>query len=252
MKTRALAFALLAAVASAAATAYVHSRAQPAPPASAPAQERPLSTAAEWSKEGWTHVSTEQLSFARLGAGSDATHEFGVTLVIFENSGWSKPAIVQSLEQVAATYAQCGLRLGMAQFVSALPPGGSPDISKARDTLLSQHTPTSALRPLVYFVRNSTDDPASYAYHGGHASDALRDTIWMLAEVNSPAYRKRHARSYNPLAHELLHVFTMEEHLPIGQEEDNLLGFYSDLRADQIDARQCTKARRYAGVIALK
>lgn len=252
MKTRTLAFALLAAIASAAAIPYVHSRPQPAAATSPAAPARPLSTAAEWTDEGWTNVTTEELSFARLGAGSDATHEFGATLVILENSGWTQPAIVQSLEQLAATYAQCGLRLGTAQLISARAPGGSPDISKARDTFLSQHTPVSALRPVVYFARASSDDPASYAYHRGHASDASRDTVWMLAAANSPEYRKRHTRTYSPLAHELLHVLTMEEHLPIGQEEDNLLGFYSDLRSDQINARQCQKARNHPGVVALK
>lgn len=211
--------------------------------AGAPVVAASSSEAARWEQLGWSHVSSEPLHFERLGA--NATHRFEPTLVMFEGSGWTEADIAWSMKKVSAIYAQCGVRVGVAELVTAVPPGGSADISKDRDLFLSEHTPASAPRPVIYFVGKASDNTASYSYHRGHCNDASCDTVWMLASVNAPQYRLKRAASYNPLAHELLHVFAQEDHKPLGVEEDNLLGFYSDLRKDRISESQCAKVRAH-------
>lgn len=191
-------------------------------------------------------------SFYSLAQWNSSNLQMDLHLVRFGDGVWSDQEVSDRLRDISQIYLQCGLRLREIQLHER------PDLQPGRLSRFEPHSPDGYLtfgmsvtdlpRPLMFLIDNFADTAeasafalADYTLKIGEPPPAqLFNTIWMPDYVNSAKYNQDRQRSpYSVMAHELLHVLTLEgQHN--GDPEPNLLSTWRK-RNNRISAEQCAQ-----------
>lgn len=154
-----------------------------------------------------------------------------LNFVVFDDSGWTPGQIQDQVREAQNTYAQCGAKFSHIQFFYAHATNGSDnlvrtDASSAKSFIRLAEEVRGLPRPLVFLIKSisnvdSKDSAFSRAaFIGGVPEDypdAILDTVWLPAVINSPGYSGR--SRYSTLAHEITHILTLDpEHNGNGTE----------------------------------
>jgi len=164
-----------------------------------------------------------------------AKHGFNLTVLNFRGTGWHQEHLLEHLRAVADTYLSdtCRIALQSAWVVTADPFKGIMDIDwasvypappGAKDLVLASAIPAEAPRPVVGLMRSSAQGSTAWAHPKGRASGKtlpLKNFVWLMGRVNTESYRSKIPVGYNPLAHELAHIFGNTGHN--NDPENNIL-----------------------------
>jgi len=192
------------------------------------------------------------LAFWSLAAG--AAHETELHFVKFSDGAWNDEQISAHLEETKTVYAQCGLEftkvtveessLNSSNLIRWEPYAEKGYLNfgiKAAD---------GRTHPLILLIDGFADaegTPFALAPFipsiGEPTPPVLMNSVFFPAFVNSDAYKKEREKSpYSSLAHELLHIFTLD-----GQHnndpEPNLLSIWRR-RNNRITEEQCEAVRK--------
>lgn len=175
-----------------------------------------------------------------------------LTVMKFSDNSWSDEQINQHFQSAANVYTQCGVKFAVLKIISSKL--NSKDLKRwdpyAPDGYLSfgLKAVKGISRPLVLMIGNFADtdgESTPFAMANYPTSNietnppGLYGTVYFPAYVNSDKYIQDHSNSpYSTLAHELLHILTLE-----GQHNNdptaNLLTIWQR-RTNYITPEQCS------------
>jgi hypothetical protein len=170
------------------------------------------------------------LGGAAPSAGAGAALD--LVLVLLEETGWTRPAVLAAVAQAAPILGQCGVRLARVELLRVAVPPFYRDFQTPRSRILAQAL--GAGRPAVYFLAETRQHPAFDAEAIGRGNSRTRpelaDSVWMTRATRDPGIA---------LAHELYHVLANSgAHVEL---PGNLMRDATDPAHTRLDTAQCAR-----------
>lgn len=152
---------------------------------------------------------------------SKAQNFFNLSLVLIRGTNWTTEQVHEHLREVARTYVQpnCQIYLKEVYLVEVDPYKGFLDIdwssiylapSNARDVQIAKQIPEELPRPVAVFMRSSAQGSSAWANPKHRIRPEIKPLLnftFVMSMVNTNSYKAKVPENYNPLAHELAHLF---------------------------------------------
>ena len=163
------------------------------------------------------------------------TYEFRPTLVLINDSGWTKKLLINASTHSAEILGQCGVGVPVINLITLKTSEKYKDPDRSQRIDLARGI-SPAAKPLVFFIRSSGDvmkDAFSYGKSNTRSAE-LKDTVWVknaLSDIAGIA-----------LAHELVHILSNSgEHI---SEPGNLMNEDADTTTVKLKPDQCSNIVR--------
>jgi hypothetical protein len=173
---------------------------------------------------------------AKYRAAADArTYEFRPTLVLIDNSGWTKKLLINASTHSMEILGQCGIGVPTINLITLKTSEKYKDPDRSQRIDLARSI-SPAAKPLVFFIRSAGDvmkDAFSYGRSNTRSAE-LKDTVWVKSELTDIAGVA--------LAHELIHILSNSgEHI---NEPGNLMNEDADTTTVKLKPDQCNNIVR--------
>lgn len=186
-----------------------------------PERDPEETAAAEWARAGFKRPRIGTLRAGDIydeDGETEFTHEISITIVAIREGGWTAEIVESRFMDVAAVYAQCGVRFNDVLIVEAGSPTGSGRFVYKREESMSPKgfgtiaglAPRHGAAVMFYVDRfeDNVGQPGTSRprFQYGEASEA--GTVWLTSIIRS----EHHGDHYNVDAHELTHVLADYPH----------------------------------------
>ena len=226
-------------------------------------------SSAPWTTSGFSGVTVTTVSEQDLyGAASPATSTatstptftMEPTFLFFRGTSWSHDQVMAHLLEIARIYNTdaCRILIKKVTLVETDPYKGLTDVDWAtvyvhsgeptgHDLEIAKAIPQTAARPVVVLMQSSYQMYTAYAGVKAAVENDFRapllNTAWVMAQVNDPLYISRIPKGYDPIAHELAHLFgNMPFHNNL--DEPNILHDDFNKVNDKILPEQCEEFKK--------
>ena len=163
------------------------------------------------------------------------TYEFRPTLVLIDNSGWTKKLLTNASTRSTEILGQCGIGVPTINLITLKTSEKYKDPDRSQRIDLARSI-SPAAKPLVFFIRSAGDvtkDAFSYGRSNTRSAE-LKDTVWVKSELTDIAGVA--------LAHELIHILSNSgEHI---NEPGNLMNEDADTTTVKLKPDQCNNIVR--------
>jgi hypothetical protein len=180
-----------------------------------------------------------------------------LTFLLVRQTSWTKDLVLKHLKEIARIYNtdDCRILFHKVYIVEADPYKGYTSIDwssmypapdNAVDVQVGRQIPADAPRPVVVLMESSAQGYSAYAGVKDKITDKnapLLNTAWVTALINTSTYLQRLPADYDPIAHELAHLFG---NMPFHNDlpEPNILHNDFDKINDKILPEQCVEFQK--------